>query len=95
MDQRREEFGKLRGIETGINTADGVMSESVPKPEIVNFLLYVVMKIDDAAYFSFLNLDNSLYLFPFKYKVSKEAIMEDDRFTVGTFGGEVSVSLKE
>lgn len=34
MDQRREEFGKLRGIETGINTADGVMSESVPKSEL-------------------------------------------------------------
>lgn len=72
-----------------------IKKHALTKPEIVNFLLYAVMKIDDAAYFSFLNLDNSLYLFPFKYKVSKEAIMEDDRFTVGTFGGEVSVSLKE
>lgn len=72
-----------------------IKKHALTKPEIVNFLLYAVMKIDDAAYFSSLNLANSLYLFPFKYKVSKEAIMEDDRFTVGTFGGEISVSLKE
>lgn len=63
--------------------------------EIVNFLLYATMKIDDAGYYSILNLENSLYLFPFEYKVSKEGIMEDDRFTVGTFGGEISFSLKE
>lgn len=64
------------------------------KPEIVNFLLYTMMKIDDAGYYSLLNMENSMYLFPFKYKVSKEGIMEDDRFIMGTFGGEISFSLK-
>ena len=65
------------------------------KPEIVNFLLYAMMKIDDAGYYSLLDLENSVYLFPFEYKVSKEAILMDDRFTTGTFGGELSISLKE
>lgn len=64
------------------------------KPEIVNFLLYAMMKIDGAGYYSLLNMENSMYLFPFEYKVSKEGIMEDDRFIMGTFGGELSFSLK-
>ena len=64
------------------------------KPEIMNFLLYAMMKIDDAGYYSLLDLENSVYLFPFEYKVSKEAILMDDRFTTGTFGGELSISLK-
>ena len=64
------------------------------KPEIVNFLLYAMMKIDDAGYYSLLDLENSVYLFPFEYKVSKEAILMDERFTTGTFGGELSISLK-
>lgn len=64
------------------------------KAEIVNFLLYAMMKIDDAGYYSLLDLENSVYLFPFEYKVSKEAILMDDRFTTGTFGGELSISLK-
>lgn len=71
-----------------------IKKHALDKPEIVNFLLDVMMKIDDAGYYSLLNLENSLYLFPFEYKVSKEGIMEDDRFTVGTFGGEISFSLK-
>lgn len=71
-----------------------IKKHSLSKSEIVNFLLFAMMKIDDAGYYSLLNLENSLYLFPFEYKVSKESIMEDDRFSTGTFGGELSVSLK-
>ena len=62
--------------------------------EIINFMLYVMMKIDDAGYYSMQELETSLFLFPFVYKVSKEAVLGDDRFTTGTFGGEVSISLK-
>lgn len=71
-----------------------IKKHTLSKPEIVNFLLYAMMKIDDAGYYSLLNMENSMYLFPFKYKVSKESIMEDDRFIMGTFGGEISFSLK-
>ena len=60
----------------------------------MNFLLCAMMKIDDAGYYSLLDLENSVYLFPFEYKVSKEAILMDERFTTGTFGGELSISLK-
>lgn len=71
-----------------------IKTHSFSKPEIVNFLLYTMMKIDDAGYYSLLNLENSLYLFPFEYQVSKESIMADDRFMLGTFGGEISFSLR-
>ena len=71
-----------------------IKKHQLSRLEIVNFLLFAMMKIDDAGYYSLVNLENSLYLFPFEYKVSKEGIMEDDRFTTGTFGGELSVSLK-
>ena len=71
-----------------------IKKHTLSKPEIVNFLLYAMMKIDDAGYYSLLNMENSMYLFPFEYKVSKEGIMEDDRFIMGTFGGEISFSLK-
>lgn len=71
-----------------------IKKHTLSKPEIVNFLLYAMMKIDDGGYYSLVNLEESLYLFPFDYKVSKEALLMDERFTTGTFGGELSISLK-
>ena len=64
------------------------------KPEIVNFMLFAMMKIDDAGYYSTLELESSVYMFPFKYKVSKETLLMDGRFTIGMFGGEPVISLK-
>ena len=87
----------LKALEALDSEKTGVYSikkHEFSKAEIVNFLLYAMMKIDDAGYYSLLDLENSVYLFPFEYKVSKEAILMDDRFTTGTFGGELSISLK-
>ena len=87
----------LKALEALDSEKTGVYSikkHEFSKPEIVNFLLYAMMKIDDAGYYSLLDLENSVYLFPFEYKVSKETILMDKRFTTGTFGGELSVSLK-
>lgn len=81
----------LDSVKTGVYS---IKKHEFSKPEIVDFLLYAMMKIDDAGYYSLLDLENSVYLFPFEYKVSKEAILMDDRFTTGTFGGELSISLK-
>ena len=87
----------LKALEALDSEKTGVYSikkHEFSKPEIVNFLLYAMMKIDDAGYYSLLDLENSVYLFPFQYNVSKEAILMDDRFTTGSFGGELSISLK-
>ena len=87
----------LKALEALDSEKTGVYSikkHEFSKSEIVNFLLYAMMKIDDAGYYSLLDLENSVYLFPFEYKVSKEAILMDEKFTTGTFGGELSISLK-
>lgn len=52
-----------------------------------------VIKVDGNSYYSFSELHDFDLLFPFEYKTSKEELMTNERFTVSTFGGEVSVSL--
>ena len=64
------------------------------KPEIVNFMLYVMMLVENSGYYPYFNLKSSAYLFPFDYKVEKVYLLEDDRFIMNNFGGELSVSLK-
>lgn len=54
----------------------------------------VLFNPDYAGYYSLMELENSVYLFTFKYKVSKEALLMDERFMTGTFGGELAISLK-
>lgn len=72
-----------------------VKKHSVTDPEVVNFLLYTMMKIDDAGYYSFTELGTSVYMFPFEYTLKKEAIMMDERFVINNFGGELSIALKD
>ena len=87
----------LKGMDVLESNKIGVYSikkHQLSKTEIVNFLLFSIMRIDNVGYFSLVNLENSSYLFPFEYKISKEGIMADDRFIAGTFGGELTVSLK-
>lgn len=64
------------------------------KPEISHYLLFTMMNIDNAGYYSMLDLDESTYLFPFIYNVSRESIMMDERFMTNTFGGERVISLR-
>lgn len=56
-------------------------------------MAYAVMNIDDSGYYSFQELNDSVYLFPFKYHVEKETIVSDSRFSISTFGSELSISL--
>lgn len=87
----------LKALEALDSEKTGVYSvkkHEYTKPEIVNFMLLAMMKIDNAGYYSLLELENSVYLFPFKYMVSKEALLTNERFTTGTFGGELTISLK-
>ena len=71
-----------------------VKRHALAKVEIINYLIYSIMRIDNAGYYSLADLQNSLYLFPFEYKVSREAILEDERFDAVTFGGEFSLALR-
>ena len=66
---------------------------TVNNEQVSAFMVYAVMNIDDSGYYSFQELNDSVYLFPFEYHVEKETIVSDDRFSISTFGGEISISL--
>ncbi len=70
-------------------------SIQVNNEEVVSFMLRVAMTLDGSSYYPFSALAEFPYLFPFKYQVSKEMLMQDDRFVLSTFGSALSVSLKE
>lgn len=66
----------------------------VSNAEVALFMVYTSMLVDDSGYYSFAELNNSLYLFPFNYSIEKEKIAEDERFIFNNFGGELTVALK-
>lgn len=57
------------------------------------FMAYAIMNITDSGYYSYQEINNSDYLFPFEYHVDKEELLEDKRFITSNFGGEISFSL--
>lgn len=65
----------------------------VNNEQISIFMTYVVLKIIDSGYYSFQELNDFVYLFPFEYHVNKESIISDARFSISKFGGEISISL--
>lgn len=88
----------LKNLEVMVPTKPGVYhinKRKADRPEIVNFMLYVMMLVDNSGYYSYVELKSSIYLFPFDYKVEKEYLLEDDRFVMNNFGGELSIALKD
>lgn len=67
--------------------------QNINNPDVVNFMIRVAMKADGSGYYPFATLANFDLLFPFEYTVSKQQLMESDKFITGLFGGEFSVSL--
>ena len=72
-----------------------VKKENISNDNVVRFMLYSVMCIDDAGYYNVQDLQSFVYLFPFSYKVDKEALYDDNRFVIGNIGGEMSISISE
>ena len=62
-------------------------------PDVVDFLLYIFMKIDGGSYYTFADLSSLTYMFPFEYTVSKEHLMLNKRFNVTTFDGQFAIAL--
>lgn len=62
--------------------------------KVTSFIVQLMMIVDNRGYYSFENLNSSTYMFPFIYKIEKETIYEDSRFTINNFGGVMTVSLK-
>ena len=51
------------------------------------------MLVDDSGYYSFADLSNAVYFYPFDYQIEKELLLRDGRFSMNNFGGELSVSV--
>ena len=72
-----------------------LIRKTINKDSVISFLLYIAMKKDGNAYYTFSDLNTLSLLFPFDFKINKELLMSDDRFQCTNFGGELTVSLKE
>lgn len=71
-----------------------INKKNVTNKYIVFLLVWTSMLIDDCGYYSFFELNNFMYLFPFNYSVEKEQIIVDERFIINNFGGELTITLK-
>ena len=70
-----------------------IKKHKVNNAKIVAFMVYTMMCVDDRGYYSFAELNSATYLFPFEYRIDKETLIEDDRFVMNNFGGELSIAL--
>ena len=68
---------------------------AISKSEISNFMVYTMMLVDDSGYYSFQEINASTYLFPFDYKIEKEALLQDERFVMNNFGGQLTIALND
>lgn len=80
----------VRSAQTGKYQACSI---SLNNDKVVSFMLRVAMKLDGSSYYSLASLTELPFLFPFKYKVVKEQIMQDNRFTFSAFDATLSVAL--
>lgn len=62
---------------------------------VLNFIITQGMRLDGSSYYSYTELGNIYILFPFMYQVSKEMLMQEERYAMTGFGGEVTFSLNE
>lgn len=72
-----------------------VSTHKINNLEVVSFMVYVMMLVDNRGYYTFDEINSSAYLFPFDYILEKETLFEDSRFAMNNFGGELSISLND
>lgn len=86
----------LKGMDVLVCDKPGkyqIKKHRVLNDKVIKLMIYTLMSIDDSGYYTFLDLNSSSYLFPFEYEIKKESILEDDRFMLNNFGGELTIAL--
>ncbi|OON96455.1 MAG: hypothetical protein ATN32_06390 [Candidatus Epulonipiscium fishelsonii] len=66
---------------------------TIANDQINLLLVYTAILLDESSYYSFTELNNLMYLFPFDYRLKKELFVMDNRFVINNFGGELTVAL--
>jgi hypothetical protein len=85
------EIGGITSEKTGRQESASI---EVNNEEVVSFMIRVAMTLDGSSYYAFTSLTEFPSLFPFKYRVTKEQLMQDERFTLSTFDATLSVALR-
>jgi len=62
---------------------------------IINFMIRAAMFLDGSSYYPYSSLTEFPFLFPFNFSVSKEQLMQDQRFKLSAFDATLSVALKK
>lgn len=86
-----KEMQVVRSIRVGKHEA---VVKIITNEEIIAFILEVAMFLDNSSYYAFSALSEFAFLFPFNFKITKEQLMQDDRFIMSTFDSVPSVSLR-
>lgn len=66
----------------------------VNNEEVISFMLRVAMTLDGSSYYTVSSLTEFPFLFPFEYRMTKEQLMQDERFTLSTFDAALCAALK-
>lgn len=88
----------LKAIDVLHNDKPGkyqITKHKVSNNKVTSFMAYTIMLVDDGGYYSLIEVNSSTYFFPFIYKLEREIVLEDSRFAMSNFGGELSISLNE
>ena len=70
-----------------------IVNHTIHDSRVSAFMLYALMLLDDSGYHTFPDLGNSVYFYPFQYRINKESLFSDKRFSINNFGGEATISL--
>ena len=85
-----KEIGAIQSISTGRHQK---IKSNTHEGKIISYIIRVAMALDGSSYYTFSSLKDFPFLFPFEYKVAKEQLMQDERFTLSTFDATLSVAL--
>ena len=86
-----KELGVISNVKVGTYA---IQKHKIKADKVTAMVIQTALKTEDKGYCSFGELTDFGVMFPFEYSVSKEQFLEDDRFTVTNFGGELTVGIK-
>lgn len=87
----------MKSLGTVNSPATGKYTKSrlrIANEEILSFMLRVTMALDGSSYYPYELLAEFPFLFPFDFQVSKEMLMQDERFVLSTFDAALAVAMK-
>lgn len=85
------ELGVVKSDRAG---SQQIASVEIKNDEIISFMLRVAMKIDNSSYYTISNLASFPTLFPFRFNLNKEYLMQDNSFSFSMFNAELCIAIK-